>query len=157
KVAQTLAAIGQGSTLGVLKSVVAKSDDDLNRMLGDLELREIIYQESVAGDLEYAFKHMLTQDAAYTSISIEQRSLLHERIGSALETLFAESANDHLSELAHHYSRSSNGEKAVHYLESAGRQAVNRGALREAEIHFRHAIGALRTIPETSERIRREF
>src|SRR5262249_20205544 len=110
-----------------------------------------------AGDLEYAFKHMLTQDAAYTSISIEQRSLLHERIGSALETLFAESANDHLSELAHHYSRSSNGEKAVPYLESAGRQAVNRGALREAEIHFRHAIGALRTIPETSERIRREF
>jgi len=41
------------------------------------------------GDTQYIFKHALTQEAAYNSLVIERRKLLHERAGAALEMLGA--------------------------------------------------------------------
>jgi class 3 adenylate cyclase/tetratricopeptide (TPR) repeat protein len=154
---QTLAVIGRDFAFGLVMSVVAKSDDELNRMLGDLQLAEFIYEQPAAGDVEYIFKHALTQEVAYNSLLMERRKRLHERIGAALEESFARSIDDHLSQLAQHYARSSNTEKAVEYLDRAGRQAMMRGALKDAELHFKQAIAALSTTSETPERVRREF
>ena len=126
-------------------------------MLHDLQLAEFIYEQPAAGDIEYTFKHALTQEVAYKSVLVERRKLLHERIGSAIEASFAQSIDDHLSQLAHHYGRSSNIEKAVEYLDRAGRQAMTRSAFKEAELYLQQAIAALSTTPETPERIQREF
>ena len=65
---------------------------------------------------------------AYNSLLIERRKLLHERAGQALESMFAGQLDDHLDELAHHYSRSDNVAKAVEYLGRAGQQALQRSA-----------------------------
>jgi predicted ATPase len=154
---QTMAAIGTEFAFSVLKRVVANPDDKLDRMLADLQMRRFIYERPATGDIEFAFKHALTQEAAYNSLPVEQRKLLHERIGSAVEASFAQTIDDHVSELAHHYGRSSNAKKAVEYLERAGRQAVRRGALKEAEIRFKHAIARLGSTNRTTERILREF
>jgi predicted ATPase len=154
---QTMAAIGTEFAFSVLKRVVANPDDKLDRMLADLQMRRFIYERPATGDIEFAFKHALTQEAAYNSLPVEQRKLLHERIGSAVEASFAQTIDDHVSELAHHYGRSSNAKKAVEYLERAGRQAVKRGALKEAEIRFKHAIARLGSTNRTTERILREF
>ena len=119
-----LAVIGKEFQLGLIRAVTAKSDDELNRMLGDLQLAEFIYEQPALGDIEYSFKHALTQEVAYNSVLIERRKLLHERAAVALETMFAAQLDDHLEELAHHYSRSDNLEKAVEYLGQAGQQAA---------------------------------
>ena len=55
-------------------------------MLADLQLAEFIYEQPTAGDVEYIFKHALTQDVAYNSLLGDRRKLLHERIGAALES-----------------------------------------------------------------------
>ena len=94
---QTLAVIGREFPFGLVKSVVAKSEDELNRMLVDLQLAEFIYEQPAAGDIEYIFKHALTQEVAYQSVLVERRKLLHERIGAAIEASFAQSIDDHLS------------------------------------------------------------
>ena len=154
---QTLAVIGREFALGLVDRVVAKSEDQLNSMLHALQLAEFIYEQPAAGDIEYTFKHALTQEVAYKSVLVERRKLLHERIGSALEASFADSIDDHLGQLAHHYALSSKTEKAVEYLDRAGQQATMRGALQEAELHFKQAIAALSTTSETPERIGREF
>ena len=154
---QTIAAIGREFALSVLKGVVAKSDDELDRMLADLQIREFIHEQSATDDIEYAFKHALTQEAAYNSLPFERRQLLHEQIGSVLEASFARTLDDHLGELAHHYGRSSNAGKAVEYLDRTGKQAVTRGALKEAGIHFKNAIAALGSRSETTEGMQREF
>jgi predicted ATPase len=99
---QTLAVIGREFAFGLVKAVVSKSEDDLTRMLADLQLAEFIYEQPAAGDVEYTFKHALTHDVAYNSVLNERRRLLHERIGAALESLYADLLNDHLAELAHH-------------------------------------------------------
>ena len=145
-------------SVGPGQSVVAKSEDELEPHAAmHLQLAEFIYEQPAAGDIEYIFKHALTQEVAYQSVLVERRKLLHERIGSAIEASFAQSIDDHLSQLAHHYGRSSNTEKTVEYLDRAGQQAMKRGALKEAELHFKQAIAALSTTSETTERLQREF
>src|SRR6202030_65659 len=110
---QALAIMGKEFRLGLVKQVVGKPDAELQRMLSDLQLGEFIYEQPAFPDIEYTFKHALTQEVAYNSLLAERRKLLHERAGAALETMFAEQLEDHLSELAHHYGRSDNVPKAA--------------------------------------------
>jgi hypothetical protein len=51
--------------------VTVKSDDELNRMLGNLQLAEFIYEQPAVGDLEYSFVHALTQEVAYNSVLMD--------------------------------------------------------------------------------------
>jgi hypothetical protein len=63
---------------------------------------------------------------------MERRKLLHERAGEVIENLFSERLDDHMNELARHYSRSLITAKAVKYLHLAGQQAARRSAYTEA-------------------------
>ena len=78
-------------------------------------------------------------------------------MADAIERTYSAALEDYCAELAHHYARTSNTEKTVEYLDRAGRQAIKRGALKEAELCLKQAIAALSTTPETPERINREF
>ena len=113
---QTLAVIGREFPLSLIRAVITKPDDELNRLLNDLQMGEFIYEQPAVGDVEYTFKHALIQEVAYNTILIQRRKQLHERIGLALETLYASTLDDHLAELAHHYGSGNNPDKAVGYL-----------------------------------------
>src|SRR5713226_3475936 len=105
---QTLAVLGREFPLGLIRRVVQGADAELDRMLAELQLGEFIYEQPATSDIEYIFKHALTQEVAYNALLIERRKLLHERAGLALESMFPGQLEDHLDELAHHYSRSDN-------------------------------------------------
>ena len=83
----------------LVRAVVPKSDHELERMLNGLQLGEFIYEQPAVRESEYIFKHARTQEVAYNSVLQERRNLMHERIGGALETLYANSLDDHLAEL----------------------------------------------------------
>src|SRR5207237_3136343 len=100
---QTLAAIGKEFKLGLIERTVSKRDVQLQQKLDNLQAAEFIYEQPATGDVEYAFKHALTQEVAYNSILGERRKLLHERIANAIEGLFYGRLNDHFAELACHY------------------------------------------------------
>ena len=117
-----------------------KSDDDLNRMLSELQLAEFIYEQPAVGETEYIFKHALTQEVAYNSVLIERRQQQHERAGAALETLYASAVEEHLAELAHHYGRGANAGKAVHYLTRAGLHALSLSAFAEAQAQLQQGL-----------------
>ena len=68
-----------------------------------------------------------------------------------------ESLDDYYSELAYHYSRSENTEKAIEYLSLAGHQAVQRSANEEAVRFLSAALDLLRTQPDSPERTSREL
>jgi predicted ATPase len=154
---QALAIMGKEFRLGLVKQVVGKPDAELQRMLSDLQLGEFIYEQPAFPDVEYTFKHALTQEVAYNSVLVERRKLLHERAGQALESMFAEQLEDHLSELAHHYSRSNNVAKAVEYLRLAADQAVERSAYSEAAADLKAAISLVGGLPEGTDRLRVEL
>ena len=144
---QTLAVIGKAFPLALAREVIQKPDDELNRMLNDLQLAEFIYEQPAVGGIEYTFKHALTHDVAYNSVLNERRQMLHERSGAALESMYAESLDDHVAELAHHYSKSHNALKAIQYLRLAGAQAAQRAANREAVTYFQSALDLVASLP----------
>ena len=74
-----------------------------------------------------------------------------------LEALYRANLDEHYSDLAHHYSRSGNTEKAVEYLSLAGQQAVQQSANAEAITHLTTALELLKTLPDTAARARQEL
>jgi predicted ATPase len=145
---QALAIIGKEFRLGPVKQVVGKPDDELQRILSDLQLAEFIYEQPAVADIEYIFKHALTQEVAYGSLFARAPP------GDArpIEALYEGRLEEHLAELAHHYRHTSKIEKAVHYLRLAAGQAADRSALSEAESQLRDAIALLMALPASSER-----
>jgi predicted ATPase len=154
---QTLAVIGKEFSLGLLKQVVNKPEDELQPLLFHLQAAEFIYEQPAFPEVEYTFKHALTQEVAYTSLLQERRKLLHERTARAIEALFHSRLEDHYGDLAYHYSRSGNTQKAVEYLHLAGQQAVRRSANTEAISHLTAALELLQTLPDTPERAQQEL
>jgi predicted ATPase len=140
---QALAVIGVEFTLALAGEVTKKPDDELNRLLNDLQLAEFIYEQPAAGDIGYIFKHALTHDVAYKLLLLEQRKRLHERIAGATELLFADHVDDYLKDLAHHYRRSNNSVKAIEYLRRAGEQAALRAFYEEAIEQLHSALELL--------------
>ena len=147
---QTLAVIGKDFSLNLVRHIAASPDDRLEPMLKGLQAGEFIYEQPALGEAEYSFKHALTQEVAYNSVLIERRRLLHERTGEAIEALFKDRIDDHLTELAHHYSHSANTLKAVKYLSRAGKQAVARSAYPEAITRLSSALQFLSICPTTA-------
>jgi class 3 adenylate cyclase/tetratricopeptide (TPR) repeat protein len=154
---QTLAVIGKDFPLNLVKHITASPDDRLKPMLKGLQAGEFIYEQPALGEAEYTFKHALTQEVAYNSVLMERRRLLHERTGQAIEALFKERIDDHLAELAHHYSRTANTRKAVEYLSRAGSQAAARCAYSEAVARLSSALEFLKHLPDDTERARQEL
>jgi predicted ATPase len=154
---QTLAVIGKEFSFSLLKQVVSKPEASLQTQLAHLQAAEFIYEQPAFPEPEYTFKHALTQEVAYNSVLIERRKVLHERTAQAIEVLFHSQLEDHYGDLAYHYSRSGNTQKAVEYLHLAGQQAVQRSANAEALTHLTTALELLSTLPDTPERAQHEL
>ena len=154
---QQLSVIGRQFPVSLVKAVVSQTEDELHQILASLQAKEFLYEQPAFPESEYLFKHALTQDVAYGTVLQEQRKTLHERTGQAMEVLYRTSVGDHYSELARHYSRSGNAEKAVEYLGLAGHQAVQRSANDEAIGHFTTAIELLQTLPDSPSRSQHEL
>jgi class 3 adenylate cyclase/tetratricopeptide (TPR) repeat protein len=155
---QTLAVLGREFPLRLVNQVVrAKAAEEIERMLADLQLAEFIYEQPTAGDVEYIFKHALTQEVAYNSLLIERRKILHETAGLALESIFADQLEDHLGDLAHHYSRSSDVSKAAAYLTMAAKREISQNAYESAARHLKTALELVSNLPETEVRNRTEL
>ncbi len=154
---QQLAVIGRQFPMSLIRQVITQLEADLYRLLSSLQSKEFIYEQPAFPESEYLFKHALTQDVAYNSVLIERRKGLHKQTGQAIEQLYKDKLEEHYSELAHHYQRSGNTEKAIEYLHKAGQQAAERSAYADAIAHFTTALDLLNTLPQTLERNQREL
>lgn len=74
-------------------------------------------------ELEYLFKHMLTHEVAYASLSVATRAMLHEQVGTLIEHLYPDDIDSWIDTLAYHYGQSNNIEKQRIYLRRAGSAA----------------------------------
>ncbi|HEV8719001.1 MAG TPA: adenylate/guanylate cyclase domain-containing protein, partial [Candidatus Binatia bacterium] len=144
---QQLAIIGREFPLSLVRHVVTRPEDELYRLLSALQRKEFLYEQPAFPEGEYLFKHALTQEVAYNSVLQERRKALHECTAQAIEALYSANREEHYSELAHHYSRSGNTQKAVQYLGLAGQQATQRSANAEAITHLTTALELLTNLP----------
>src|SRR5262249_12911996 len=152
-----LAVIGRQFPLSLVRQVVAQPEEALYHLLASLQRKEFLYEQPAFPEVEYTFKHALTQEVAYGSVLQERRKALHERTAQAIEALYRATLDEHYSELAYHDTRSGNTEKAVEYLHLAGQQAIQRSANEEAITHLTTALELLTTLPDTRARAQQEL
>ena len=80
---------------------------------------EFLYETCRFPEREYTFKHALTHEVAYEALQ-EQRRMLHVRIMTALEGLYADRLAEQVDRLAHHAMRGEVWDKAVTYGRQPG-------------------------------------
>jgi predicted ATPase len=122
---QQLAVIGRQFPLSLIRQVISQPEADLYRLLASLQRKEFLYEQPALPEVEYIFKHALTQDVAYGTVLQEQRKAQHEKIAYAIEALNQATLEDHYSELAHHLaSRERQSGPGVCLLDSGSRPAA---------------------------------
>jgi predicted ATPase/class 3 adenylate cyclase len=154
---QAAAVLGKDVPATLLQALGEVSVATMQQILAHLQTAEFLYETRLFPELEYTFKHALTQEVAYNAILLERRKVLHERAAQAIEGLFAERLAEYYHALAHHYSRSGNTAKAIDYMHRAGQQAVERSAYAEAISQLTAALDLLATLPENHERSQQEL
>jgi tetratricopeptide (TPR) repeat protein len=115
---------------------------DLDRTLAELADLELVVERARVPEVEYWFKHGVTQEAAYESMLVRRRRELHRRVGEAIERLFADRIEEFHGVLAYHYARAEEWPKAQEHLFKAGDQAGRLAADAEALVHYQDAIDA---------------
>jgi adenylate cyclase len=93
--------------------------DDLNT-LSALDLTPLDTPEP---ELAYLFKHILTQEVAYETLSFATRALLHDQIGQYIEHTYQAALDQYTDLLAFHFERSENLSKKREYLLKAAEAA----------------------------------
>ncbi len=145
---QTAAVIGVEVPFNLLRVVADLADDVLNEGLSALQNAEFLYESNLFPEVEYSFKHALTNEVAYGALPHDRRIFLHARIVRALEGTTRNVSLDHVEKLAHHAFQGELWKEAVIYLKEAGAKALTRSANRDAVRLFQEALDALGRLPE---------
>jgi tetratricopeptide (TPR) repeat protein len=104
-----------------------------------LEARGLVAVAAYRPELEYLFRHWLVQDAAYGSLLKQERRELHRLVGEALESLYPDRRRELAGILAMHFEQAGDASRAVEYLITDGRYALERAAIHEAYASFDRA------------------
>lgn len=118
---------------------------NLTERLTYLEQLDLIAPKQVDSSAKYAFKHVFTQEAIYSSLLYSDRRRLHQIVGEALERLEAGELHDGGTPLvlAHHFEQSGDKERALKYLQQAAVNAAEGYANLEAEALYTRALALL--------------
>jgi len=138
----------EASVIGrVFLHEILKRITDLNyhtdRCLNDLVRLDLIKTKSIQPELEYIFKHALTQETVYNGLLKKERRVIHERIGIVIEQLFQDRLPEFYETLAYHFSQGQSELKAVDYLIKSGDKSLKRYALEESHQYFKRAYDIL--------------
>ena len=156
RVMQTAAVIGRDFAYRILKTITGQAGG-LKDALLDLQHLEFIHEKRLFPELEYIFKHALTQEVAYHSLLASRRRRLHGLIGQAIEELYSERLEEFYEVLAHHFFLSDREERAYHYLRLSGLKALKAHAAVEALSFFRRALILLDRRPPSRENDREKL
>jgi class 3 adenylate cyclase len=155
RVLQEASVIGRAFLYDILRRIT-ELKDQCDRCLSGLERLDLIRTRSLHPELEYVFKHALTQEVVYNGLLKKKRKEIHERIGLVMEQLFRDRLSEFYEALAFHFLHGSSVIKAVEYLVKSGEKSHKRYALEEAHQYFKEAYELLSSKDErTKEEDRR--
>ena len=105
----------------------------------------------------YRFRHVLYQQVLYQRLAEVRRVEGHRRIGARLETGYGEQTVEIAAELAVHFERGRDTERALTYHTQAGVKALARFAYQEAINHLITAQKLFKTSVDTPARAHQEL
>jgi class 3 adenylate cyclase/tetratricopeptide (TPR) repeat protein len=118
---QDAAVIGKVFWSGTLAAMGGTPRWTVEERLHALERKEFIRRErrsSVASEGEYAFRHVLVRDVAYSQIPRAGRADKHRLVAEWIDSLGTERSEDRAEMLAHHF------EAALEFARASGQETV---------------------------------
>jgi class 3 adenylate cyclase/tetratricopeptide (TPR) repeat protein len=116
----------------------------IDQCLRSLERLDLIRARSLQPDLEYIFKHALTQEVVYNGLLKKERQAIHERIALVMEHLFHDRLPEFYETLAYHFQQGHSITKAVDYLIKSGEKSLRRYAVEESNQYYHEAYNLLK-------------
>lgn len=130
----------------LLERLAGLPSESLLKAIDELRRDRIFEEIELADGPAYVFTHPMMQDMLYSELSRARVRSLHAKIADTMDALYGESAMQHAEEIAVHYARADDPQqasRAIRYLTVAGRNALERGAGREAAESLNAALGIL--------------
>ena len=94
--------------------------EEVAHHLERLDEVDLMPRRTAAPEPEYQFKHAITQEAAYQSLTFQMREALHERVGLLIERTYPDRLAQYVDVLAHHYGRTRRVDKQRRWFRAAG-------------------------------------
>jgi class 3 adenylate cyclase/tetratricopeptide (TPR) repeat protein len=138
RILQEASVIGRSFLFEILRRITALADQ-CERCVSGLERRDFIRAKALEPDLEYIFKHALTQEVVYNGLLKKDRREIHERVARVMEAFFQQRLPEFYEILAYHYARGESPLKAVEYLMRSGEKSLARYAVAEAHQYYEQA------------------
>jgi class 3 adenylate cyclase/tetratricopeptide (TPR) repeat protein len=117
--------------------------EELDERLSYLTEVQLISESKKKQDIEYLFKHALSQQMTYDAMMQQSRKETHLKIARSIEKVFAANINEFYGTLVYHYQMAEDEEKTIYYLLLAGDEAMRSGASSEALRFFEKALDTL--------------
>jgi len=149
RIVQVASVIGRDFAFRILQTITGMREE-LKSYLLNLQGLEFIYEKRLFPELEYIFKHALTQEVAYNSLLLKKRKELHEKIGQAIEQVYPERLEEFYEMLAYHCYEGQDWPKALDYLAKAGDKATAAFANQEALDYYARALEVCRKLGASS-------
>jgi class 3 adenylate cyclase/tetratricopeptide (TPR) repeat protein len=150
RILQEASVIGRDFLYEILKRI-SELKERIDGELNQLERLDLIRTRSFQPDLEYMFKHALTQEIVYNGLLKKHRKQIHEQIAQVMENLFKDRLSEFHETLAFHYVRGNSQSKAVDYLLKSGKKCLERYAAEEAHQYFGKAYEIITSKGELTE------
>jgi class 3 adenylate cyclase/tetratricopeptide (TPR) repeat protein len=142
RILQEASVIGRVFLYEILKRIT-ELKEQIDRSLQGLERLDLIRTRTFDPDLEYIFKHALTQEVVYNGLLKKERQIIHEKIANVMEELFRERLSEFYETLAYHYKQGQSYLKAVGYLMKAGEKCFERYTIEESHQYYKEAFDIL--------------
>jgi len=152
RILQEASVIGRTFFYEVLNRVTDLKKN-IDGCLTGLERLDFIKARSLEPDLEYFFKHALTQEVVYNGLLKKERQTIHERIAVVVEEIFEDRLPEFYETLAFHFAKGKSVLKAVDYIIKSGEKSLKRYAIDESHSYFKKAFELISDVPEKSNEI----
>lgn len=142
---QAAAVIGPVFHLELIKRI---TDDGVEDRLNHLAGMDLVFESKTFPEVEYSFKNILIQEAAYACLLHKRQREWHERIAEAMRSMYQERLEDWYERLAHHYEHAKRPEQAYEYAIKSALKAKRIFANQNAVDHFRLALTLSETLAD---------
>jgi predicted ATPase/DNA-binding SARP family transcriptional activator len=118
------AVVGPVFEVELLRQAGGWSEDQVFQAVGELLDRQLVKDVGARQGVDYTFTHHLIQQTIYSNVPAVTQHRRHRRVAELMELLYPDRLDDLSRELAHHFDRGGQPDRAATYFIRAIRRAL---------------------------------
>ncbi len=150
-VLQVASVIGLEFPSPLVEAAAGIDPSELDAVLHELALAEFVFQTSAYPEIEYAFKHPLTQQVAYETQLRDRRRRTHGDVARLLEHRYADRLGEKAALIARHWEQGGDGSIAARWQARAS-EWVGRSDIVQSVQHMQRVLELTEDAEPSNER-----